>query len=289
MNGYLRHLATFAHVVDAGSITAAAGRLGGSPSTVSESVKVLEAHLGEVLLERRRSGVVPTGRGLEIYAEASEIVAALQRALGPREDEAAATLRISVPSELSQGWFHEALTQIGAAHPEIQLVLMVEDGLVDHTKYARDLHIRAGKAETRPGMAELASGQTRAVMACAAGLLPPDATVEQVQTQVFLCKPRASREAELTLGSGTRLRFRRTLQASSVTTRIALARAGLGVVTCLKRSLDQDLAAGRMTRLLPGAFDMPVHVSIASPHSKPPKAARLVADALGTALTQACL
>lgn len=284
MNGYLRHLATFAHVVDAGSITAAAGRLGGSPSSVSESVKVLEAHLGEVLLERRRSGVVPTGRGLEIYAEAREIVAALNRALGPREDEAPATLRISVPSELSQGWFHLALDQIGQVHPEIQLVLMVEDGLVDHTKYARDLHIRAGKKETRPGMTELASGQTRAVMACASGLLPSDASAEQVQAEVFLCKPRASREAVITLGSGTQLRFQRTLQASSVTIRIALARAGLGVVTCLQRSLAQDFTEGRMTRLLPDAFDMPVHISITSPHRKPPKAAQLVAEALGAAL-----
>ena len=67
MDGYLRHLANFARIVDAGSLTGAANQRGVSPSAMSDSVRILETHFGIPLLERRRSGVVPTGKGGAVH------------------------------------------------------------------------------------------------------------------------------------------------------------------------------------------------------------------------------
>lgn len=282
MHGYLRHLANFAHVIEAGSISAAANQLGTSASTISGSVKMLEARLGETLLERRRSGVVPTGRGQTLYKEAREIVGALDRALGSDAQHPGATLRISLPGELAQGWFDTALARLQAERPDLNLVLMLEDSLVDHTKFARDLHVRVGRPEARPGMTDLTSARTRALMVAHEALCrdlsvdDPDA----IGALPFIARPRASGMVDMRLGDGRVVQFSRTLQVSSIAARIALARAGLGVTTCLDRSVATDLQQGRLRRVLPTLFDHPVSITIASPHKRPPQAAIDVASAL---------
>lgn len=67
-----RALRTFHEVCRAGSISAAARALNLSQPSVSAAIAQLEARLGTVLFERRRSGVVltPAGRALAARAEA---------------------------------------------------------------------------------------------------------------------------------------------------------------------------------------------------------------------------
>ena len=48
----LKPLAVFAEVVDAGSMSGAARRLGMSPSAVSQTIRALEQHGGVTLLHR---------------------------------------------------------------------------------------------------------------------------------------------------------------------------------------------------------------------------------------------
>ncbi|MFP3986826.1 LysR family transcriptional regulator [Streptomyces sp. E11-3] len=73
-------LAAFAAVVDIGSFTRAAARLGLSQPTVTTRVKSLEQSLGTTLLERLPGGVRPTRTGSELFPYAREIVALTDRA-----------------------------------------------------------------------------------------------------------------------------------------------------------------------------------------------------------------
>ncbi|WP_156722132.1 LysR family transcriptional regulator [Streptomyces apocyni] len=73
-------LAAFAAVVDIGSFTRAAARLGLSQPTVTTRVKSLEQSLGTILLERLPGGVRPTPMGSELFPYAREIVALTDRA-----------------------------------------------------------------------------------------------------------------------------------------------------------------------------------------------------------------
>ncbi|MEL7026415.1 MAG: LysR family transcriptional regulator [Pseudomonadota bacterium] len=66
MLGYLRHLANFARIIEAGSVTGAANRAGVSPSQMSESLKVVEAYFGAPLVERHSQGVRPTSLGSQV-------------------------------------------------------------------------------------------------------------------------------------------------------------------------------------------------------------------------------
>ncbi|MFC7551683.1 LysR family transcriptional regulator [Pseudoroseomonas wenyumeiae] len=63
-------LVTFVQVVDSGTLTAAALRLGLAKSVVSKRVAGLEARLGAKLLNRAPRRVSPTEAGALLYARA---------------------------------------------------------------------------------------------------------------------------------------------------------------------------------------------------------------------------
>ena len=75
-----RNLAALAAVVETGSVTRAAERLGCVQSNVSQRVKRLEDVIGEPLLARIDGRMMPTPIGRVVAAEAARVAAALQRA-----------------------------------------------------------------------------------------------------------------------------------------------------------------------------------------------------------------
>jgi DNA-binding transcriptional LysR family regulator len=78
----LRHLRTFVALIDAGSMTAAAERLGVGQSTISEAVTALERALGARAISRRRGapGVELTAAGIALLPHARSMLASLEDA-----------------------------------------------------------------------------------------------------------------------------------------------------------------------------------------------------------------
>jgi LysR family transcriptional regulator, regulator for genes of the gallate degradation pathway len=75
----LRHLRSFAAVLEAGSVTAAGAALRRSPSSVSRSVALLEQGLGAALLDRSAFGLTPTVEGRLVAGRCATIRAELDR------------------------------------------------------------------------------------------------------------------------------------------------------------------------------------------------------------------
>ena len=69
----IRRLQVLAAVVDTGSVTAAATRLGYTPSSVSQQLSVLEREAGVPLFEKHGRGIRPTEAGV-LLAEHAERV-----------------------------------------------------------------------------------------------------------------------------------------------------------------------------------------------------------------------
>lgn len=65
-----RKLQSFIKIVDAGSISRAAGLLGTAQPALSQQVAALEQHFGQKLLTRFSNGVAPTQAGLVLYRHA---------------------------------------------------------------------------------------------------------------------------------------------------------------------------------------------------------------------------
>ncbi|MET8472402.1 LysR substrate-binding domain-containing protein [Streptomyces sp. NPDC006422] len=72
-------LRDFIAVVDAGSLSRAAGALHVSQPAISQRMAQLEAHLGVRLLDRGPRGVRPTSRGLTLYRDAQQLVRQFDR------------------------------------------------------------------------------------------------------------------------------------------------------------------------------------------------------------------
>jgi len=144
----LTDIAVFVQVVDAGSFTAAAEKLGLSKSVVSKYVTRLEERLGARLLNRttRRLSLTEVGhafytrslQGLREIEEAEAEVSKLQSA--PR-----GVLRLNAP--MSFGIMHvaPALSGFLAQYPELSVDMSLDDRRVDLIEEGFDLAIRIGE------------------------------------------------------------------------------------------------------------------------------------------------
>lgn len=121
MDVELRHLQTLVAVVEEGTFTDAADRLGVSQATVSRTVAALEAALGARLLQRTTRHVSLTGTGARVVAHARGVLA-----------ELALLRRVAERTELRVGYAWAALGRHtrrvqkhwAAAHPRTPLVFV---------------------------------------------------------------------------------------------------------------------------------------------------------------------
>lgn len=284
---YLRHLANFATVVEAGSMSGAAEQLNASPSAMSESVKILENYYGQPLLERRRSGVTPTSAGLAVYEHSRDMSAAASRALDIAGfTETQPRIRISMPVELAGNWFHSVFQQLQSVDPTPLISVLAEDEILDHDRYSRDLFIRVSSGELPPNINVLAAHKTRSIFVAHQDLLQglrPN-QLRDIQKLPLLCKPQTGTVARMQLPVQARggkrnvtpdkaavigLLFKRFISVSDTQARIAMSRNGIGAVGCIYETMKHDIESGAMVALAPNKLSVPLQVQIASPHKSP--------------------
>jgi DNA-binding transcriptional LysR family regulator len=141
----LNNLYFFAKVVDCGTYTAAAERLGMQTSKLSRRIGGLEKELGVRLLNRttRKLSLTEAGKTLHrhcvaLIAEAEAAKDAINRTLSsPR-----GLVRVSCPTGLLQGGVADVLVQYLATHPEVQVALEATNRPVDVVDEGVDIAIR---------------------------------------------------------------------------------------------------------------------------------------------------
>ncbi len=138
-------LAAFAILCESGSFTRAAERLGCSKGQLSKRIQALESRLETSLLHRTTRRLDPTTAGRALLPEAQALVRQRERALqsvARLREEAAGQVRLTVPVSLGYTFF-EVLLACRAAHPAIQLDLVLDNGYRDLVAEGFDLAIRA--------------------------------------------------------------------------------------------------------------------------------------------------
>ena len=141
----LKRMAVFAEVVAAGSLTAAARRLGMTPSAVSQHLRQLEGALGLALLHRSTRKLTLTEAGARYIEGCTAMVAAAraaEQALERHRDEPEGELRIAAPIGFG-GLLARALAPL-RRHPRLTLQLLLDDALVDLIEARVDIALRAG-------------------------------------------------------------------------------------------------------------------------------------------------
>ena len=143
----LKPLAVFAEVVDAGSMSAAARRLGMSPSAVSQTIRALEQHGGVTLLHRSTRKLALTEAGERYYPHCQRMLEAARAAaqsLQQARDAPTGELRVSAPVGFALH-IAPALAPLLAEAPQLRLRLLVDDAMIDLIDARVDVAIRIGR------------------------------------------------------------------------------------------------------------------------------------------------
>lgn len=144
----LKSFAVFAETVAAGSMSAAARRLGMTPSAVSQIIGGLERQTGVTLLHRSTRRLTLTEAGERCYPYCLRLLEAGQAATASLEqarDAPVGELRIAAPVGFG-AHVAPALAPVLAEWPRLQLRLIVDDALIDLVERRIDIALRVGWA-----------------------------------------------------------------------------------------------------------------------------------------------
>lgn len=143
----LSTLEVFVAVAERGSFSKAAEDLGLSNSAVSKQVAALEDRLGARLLNRTTRRVSLTDVGQAYWERARGVLADLEEAdaaAASLHDEARGLLKLSVPFSFSLRHLSPVLSEFMAAHPRLEVDLVLNDRFVDIVDEGFDVAIRIG-------------------------------------------------------------------------------------------------------------------------------------------------
>lgn len=135
-------------IVQAGSMTAGAERLGVPLPTISRRIRALEQELKVELLERSARGVKLTEAGARLFEHASRGLDLLQEgrdALVSDQAHIKGKLRLSVPPSFSPWW--QLISDFQKAHPDIRVHLLSTERRVHPVEDGIDVALRVGRVE----------------------------------------------------------------------------------------------------------------------------------------------
>lgn len=244
----LGDLRLLAAVIDEGSITAAAMRLGLTLPTASRRLRQLEERIGAPLVHRttRRVFLTPDGELLlplirELVDRARRVSDHLER----QDHEPRGTLRVSVAVLVAETVLGAVVAALHARHPNLRLEIAVQNERVDLMRAGVDLALRIGRTGASPDLLVQRVGTLELMLARSPGSKPVPDVAALLDGPLLLTHVDVGPLAEA-LG----VPESRVLDAASaiVSDRVALrdaVRAGAGV------GLLPTLLAAGLERVLP--------------------------------------
>ena len=280
-------LEIFAHVVAAGSMSAAGRELGLSPAVVSKRLRRLEDRLGTRLLQRTTRQIALTEAGQGFYERVVAILAGVEEAesfVSRRSALARGTLKVSAPT--SFGRLHIAPNIAAFMHDneDLSVNLHLSDELVDIVGEGYDVAIRiADLADSSLVARKLAP--VRRILCASPRYLDEYGTPENLgDLDRHNCLAHFGAEQwRLQTPQGTvsrRVQGKLLTNSSEVVREAALS--GLGIALRSTWEVGSDLAAGRLVQVLPdveGSQDTAIHAIYPSRQFLPVKV-RLFIDYL---------
>lgn len=145
----LKELPTFLAVVEAGSFSAAAGRLNLTRSAVAKSVSRLETQLDIQLFNRTTRRLVLTDEGARYYEDCSHLIRDLRDVgaqLHEGRTEPIGRVRISAPVLFGRRCVAPVLRDLLRRHPQLEIDAEFSDATADVLSGGYDLVVRIGAA-----------------------------------------------------------------------------------------------------------------------------------------------
>jgi DNA-binding transcriptional LysR family regulator len=250
-------LIAFAAVIDTGSFSAAAERLGQTPSGVSRTIARLEAQLGMTLITRTTRRLDLTEEGAWLLARARKILADLQdteEQMAARLSQPAGLVRVNAATPVLDHLVAPLMAEFMDAHPLLRLELISGETVIDLIEERADLAIRIGTlADSTLNARRLGSSRLR-LLASPAYLARhgrPQHLDDLARHRLLgFTEPAALNIWPLSQQNGDGLPVEPAIAASSGETLRHLARAGAGIVCLADFLTRRDVADGALVPLL---------------------------------------
>jgi DNA-binding transcriptional LysR family regulator len=256
---HLSDIAVFVRVVEAGSFTAAADKLGLSQSAVSKSVNRLEERMGTRLLNRSTRKLSLTEAGAALHERGRHALAEIEEAeleVARLQTEPRGVLRVNAP--MSFGILHVSplMPEFLARYPALTVDLQLDDRLTDLVDEGFDCAIRI-KALNDSTLVAKKLGPCRQVICASPQYLKrhgTPTTAEELKHHnvlVYTYRPNPG-EWELREPNGKKTRFESAARLYS-NNGIALVQAalrGLGILVPPTFYVGKELKEGKFVTLM---------------------------------------
>ncbi|ALU41839.1 LysR family transcriptional regulator [Pseudoalteromonas rubra] len=143
----LGKMSLFAHVVEAGSVSGAADKLGLSKSAVSQHLKTLEQDLGVVLIKRTTRRQFLTEPGKRFYESCkvlNQIAADAWENIQAQQSEPEGKVHITAPNALVETLLAPVISNLIRQYPGVIIKLTCEDQQLDLMAHDIDIAVRIG-------------------------------------------------------------------------------------------------------------------------------------------------
>lgn len=256
----LNRLVVFVAVVESGSLSAAARRLGLAKTMVSTHMQRLEAEVGASLLLRTTRSLSLTDAGAAFYEASRRIVREAEEAVTAASEETAdprGTLRVTATVDYCYNVIAPLAVALRRRYPALKIDILAEDRLVDLVAEGIDLAIRIGRLADSSHQAVRIGDIEQWLVASpevfTARALPtnPDELAGLPFVALTVLSNPLTRVFENAGGEKRSVRLDAVLSSNAAPAVRAALLAGGGIGVMPDFAVAADVAAGRLLRLLP--------------------------------------
>jgi DNA-binding transcriptional LysR family regulator len=259
--GTLNDLLAFAAVARERSFTRAAAVLGMSPSALSHAMRGLEERLGVRLLARTTRSVAPTEAGERLLQSLNPALSDIEgglEALAEWRDNPSGTVRITTFAYAARMVLVPKLPAFLLAHPDINVEVIIQDGLTDIVASGFDAGIRLGETVAKDMIAVRVGPELRTVVVGTpsyfARIPPPDTPYDlerhacigyRLTTSGGLLPWEFEKD-----GKEIKIRTSGPLIVNDGELPAAAVRAGVGLGYMMEHDVADEIASGALVQVL---------------------------------------
>lgn len=282
----LLHLKSLIAAVDTGSLSGAARALGLTQPAVSQHLALLEARIGQPLLERRPRGVQVTAAGRIAAEHGRRMLSELDTmhlALEELSGGISGSYRITTTTVLAQSLMLPVITQLRLAYPDLDVDLIPSNDMLDLGAEKIDLALRFGTPGDGPGRVRKIA-ELNAILTAAPAYFAthphPESPAELAGLDFIAFSSNSDSVNTLTLLHGddaVSVPVQASFTAKDPNLLLHAVETGLGVATLPLFLVARQIADGHLERLLPDYETDPRALYMVQPEHAPDSArSRLV-------------
>jgi DNA-binding transcriptional LysR family regulator len=264
----LTAMKVFVETVERGSLTAAAEALDMSRAMASRHLESLEQWLGARLLHRttRRIGLSEAGeQALSRCREMLELADDVHALSGQSGREAAGKLRLTTSPSFAQSHLTAAVVDFQLQYPKVQIELVVVDRAVNLAQERIDLAVRISN-RIDAGLVARRLATCRSVLCASPAYVErhglPERPEELKSHRCVTHSGGVLSEYKLRRdGRTTKVAVHGTLTSNETAVVRAAALAGAGIAMLPTYYVGDDLAAGKLVRVLPRHEPEPLDIA----------------------------